>query len=79
MPPNGGILSGPALFAKIKQSSWAKIHNYLEISSYDPLKYIMENIIVFICMRNSIRILRFRINFVMSFSSLMYQSLLFSK
>ena len=41
------------MFANLdkKQSSGTEVHNYLEISTRDPLKYIMSNsiLIVFIC------------------------------
>ena len=51
------ISSGSALLAKINtfvhvQSLGGQVHFYLEISTYDPLNYIMDNpiLIVLICM-----------------------------
>ena len=47
------------LLRSIKSSGTA-VNNYLDISTCDPLKYIMDNpiLILFICMGKSIRIQR---------------------
>ena len=45
---------------RLIQYSGTKVQNYLEISTRDPLKYIIDNpiLIVLICMGKSIRIQR---------------------
>ena len=55
-----------------KQSSGTEVHNYLEISTCDPLKYIMDNpiLIVFMGMVKSIRIQRVKHHLNILFSEM---------
>ena len=54
------MLSGPTYFAMIIQSSVTEVHNYLLISTCDPLKYITNtlNLIVCVYMGKLIRVQR---------------------
>ena len=60
MPQNVAFHRSLCCLLKLIQYSGTEVHNFLEIPISDPLKYIIENLIliVFICMGESIRIQR---------------------
>ena len=60
MQQNAAFHQGLHFLLRSKQSYGTEMHHYLEISTCDPFKYIMDNLflIAFICMGKSIRIQR---------------------